>query len=335
MAMSYTDNCTCGELSSNKSPWCGANCFVAVTGASRGFGQAFCIELVKSMSSGEDHAASLNILLMARDVNALRITESKMNASKSSHSTMKLNILVSTSSLDMSNADEKVLREELAPLFRLSLELSHQDTNVSQWIMLVHNAATLGNVQSRTDERFNIQALDTYYRMNLTAPMILTSLFLEHFAPSSQSLHHPVTIVNISSLAAVQPFPCMSDYCVGKAARQMYLKCLCVDRPSIAVFNYSPGPLDTAMFKQILEGHGDEKTRQAFSQMKVNGRIVEPLESARVCVAWLRKQIPISGAETSEENVPKLSHCSIHQSQYSDVWIGSLIDYFDAVREVK
>lgn len=79
--MSSVKDCTCDKLNSFKSPWCDADCFVVITGASRGFGRAFAVELVKSMSSGEDHAASLNVLLMARDVNALRVTESEVSLS--------------------------------------------------------------------------------------------------------------------------------------------------------------------------------------------------------------------------------------------------------------
>lgn len=79
--MSSVNDCTCDKLKSFKSPWCDADCFVVITGASRGFGRAFAVELVKSMSSGEDHAASLNVLLMARDVNALRVTESEVSSS--------------------------------------------------------------------------------------------------------------------------------------------------------------------------------------------------------------------------------------------------------------
>ncbi|CAH8576516.1 unnamed protein product [Heterobilharzia americana] len=326
--MSSTENCVCDELSSTKSPWCNANCYVAITGASRGFGQAFCIELVKSLSSGEDHAASLNILLMARDVNALRVTESEMYASKPNASGMKLIVLVSTSSLDMSNADENVLRKELEPLFNLSSSSSSEHNDGRQWNMLVHNAAILGNIKFRSDERFDVQSLGTYYLMNLTVPMILTSLFLQHFAPVSQSFHQPVTIVNISSLAACKAFPYMSDYCVGKAAREMYFRCLSVDRPSVAVFNYSPGPLHTDMFTQLITDHGDEETRNSLIEMKTNGKIVEPANSARVCIAWLKRQIPIEKSE--KKSIPRLSYCPIHQKEYSDLWIGSRLDYFDA-----
>ncbi|CAH8615951.1 unnamed protein product [Schistosoma rodhaini] len=291
--MSSVEECACNKLNSFKSPWCNADCFVVITGASRGFGRAFAVELVKSMSSGKDHAASLNVLLMARDVNALRITESEMYASLSTNSEMKLTILVSTSSLDMSNANKENLLNDLNPLFQLASSYPIKSNIQCQWNMLVHNAATL-----------------------------------DYFT----SYHQPITIVNISSLAADQPFPCMSDYCISKAARQMYFKCLPIDNPSLAILNYSPGPLNTDMLKELIENHGNLKTRNEFSEMKMNGKIIEPNESARVCIGWLKRQIPIEPSIIN--SIPRLIHCSIHDKDYINVWLGLRLDYYDAVGKV-
>nr|CAX82418.1 Regulator of chromosome condensation, RCC1,domain-containing protein [Schistosoma japonicum] len=331
--MSSMENCTCNKLDSFKSPWCDADCFVVITGASRGFGRAFAVELVKSMSSGEDHAASLNVLIMARDVSALRVTESMMYASLLTTSKMKLTILVSTSSLDMSNANEENLTKELEPLFQLASSYHVKSNRKYQWNLLVHNAATLGNITTKSCEHSNIDELNTYYHVNLTAPIVLTSLFVKYFThTTNQSFHQPITIVNVSSLTAIQPFSCMSDYCTAKAAREMYFKCLAKDSPSLAVLNYSPGPLDTEMFTQLIENNGDTNTRMALNDMKVTGNIIQPNESARVCIGWLRKQIPI---ELSVENsMPKLMHCSVHDKEYSDLWLGTHLDYFDAVGKV-
>ncbi|XP_018646665.1 ankyrin repeat-containing, putative [Schistosoma mansoni] len=326
--MSSVEECACNKLNSFKSPWCNADCFVVITGASRGFGRAFAVELVKSMSSGKDHAASLNVLLMARDVNALRVTESEMYASLSTNSEMKLTILVSTSSLDMSNANKENLLNDLNPLFQLASSYPIKSNIQCQWNMLVHNAATLGNIHSKSYERFNIDALDTYYHTNLTIPILLTSLFVDYFT----SYHQPITIVNISSLAADQPFPCMSDYCISKAARQMYFKCLPIDNPSLAVLNYSPGPLNTNMLKELIENHGNLQTRNEFSEMKMNGKIIEPNESARVCIGWLKRQIPIEPSIIN--SIPRLIHCSIHDKDYLNVWLGLRLDYYDAVGKV-
>ncbi|CAI2731192.1 unnamed protein product [Schistosoma spindalis] len=327
--MSSVTDCTCDKLNSFKSPWCDADCFVVITGASRGFGRAFAVELVKSMSSGEDHAASLNVLLMARDVDALRVTESEMYTSLSINSKMKLTILVSISSLDMCNANKENLLNDLKPLFELHSLYPIKSNQNYQWNMLVHNAATLGNIQLKSYECFDITTLDAYYHANLTAPILLTNLFLNYFLMN----HQPITIVNISSLTAIKPLPYMSNYCISKSAREMYFKCLSIENPSLAILNYSPGPLNTNMLNEILNNHGHLDTRNEFKQMKLNGQIIEPNESARVCIQWLKKQIPIDSS--NRNSIPKLLHCLIHDNKdYTNLWLGLHLDYYDAIQNV-
>ncbi|CAH8530183.1 unnamed protein product [Schistosoma turkestanicum] len=353
MSSMEEEECTCNKLNSFKSPWCDSDCFVVITGASRGFGQAFAVELVKSMSSGEDHAASLNVLLMARDVNGLRVTESKMYAALPNQSKMKLTILVSSSALDMSNANKENLTNELKPLVieltKSQMVTSNSHGQKSQWNLLVHNAATLGNVNLKSNEYFHEETLTTYYHINLIAPILLTNLFLQHFMSAN---HHPrdinnhnqkqsITIVNISSLAAIQPLSYMSNYCVGKSAREMYFKCLSIDQPHLAIMNYSPGPLNTDMLQEIIDNHGDLQIRHRFAhQMK----IIEPSESARVCIGWLRKQIPsceqdVVGCGRQDDDdhaemTPKLIHCTKHDKRFVNLWSGDHLDYFDAVEKV-
>ena len=54
-------------------------------------------------------------------------------------------------------------------------------------------------------------------------------------------------VVNISSLAAVQPVKRWGLYCTGKAGRDMLFKVMAAEDPDIRVLNYAPGPLDTGM----------------------------------------------------------------------------------------
>jgi len=59
---------------------------------------------------------------------------------------------------------------------------------------------------------------DEYFRLNLISVLILNGLFVKNFTKTEK------TVVNISSLCAVQPFPSFSLYCTGKAARDMFFK---------------------------------------------------------------------------------------------------------------
>jgi len=85
-------------------------------------------------------------------------------------------------------------------------------------------------------------------------------------------------IINVSSLAAIQPFKTWGSYCAGKSYREMYHKTLALERPvvkpedwqgpfltPVSILNYSPGPMNTKMQEQIRKSEFCEKgTRDYF-----------------------------------------------------------------------
>ena len=118
---------------------------------------------------------------------------------------------------------------------------------------------------------------------------------------------HPrprATVVNISSLAAQQPFPSWGIYCAGKAARDMYHSVLAAEQSlkwenvestkdsgsgEIRVLNYAPGPLDTKMQEDIREAElRDSKLGTVYTNMKEQNLLVDPLESAEKLLHLLR-----------------------------------------------
>ncbi|TGZ64985.1 hypothetical protein CRM22_006084 [Opisthorchis felineus] len=327
--LSSMSDCSCQREDQIKSPWANSDCNVVVTGASRGFGRAFCLKLTEALTKEPGAARSINMLLMARDLEALNQTKDQVFMSKAPNSPTKVNVLISRPGLDMVNISEPAARAALQPLFDLNpIDQLEKET---QWNLLVHNAATIGGVVLRADERTSVESLEKYYRANLIAPMIITGVFLSHFAPFG-SVHPPLIVVNVSSLAAVETFPLMSDYCVGKAARHMYLKTLSTDRPTVAVYNYSPGPLDTDMFNEMLVGHADPNRRAWAENLKKNGDLLMPEESARVCVSWLRRcHYNCSCDGDGMKLRPESLVCPIHQKQYMDIWTGTHLDYYDAL----
>lgn len=89
--------------------------------------------------------------------------------------------------------------------------------------------------------------------------------------------------MNVSSLAAIQPFESWAVYCAAKAAREMFHRVLAEEQKKITspvknllVLNYAPGPLDTNMQKEIREGLlVDAPTREYFTQLKANDQLVD------------------------------------------------------------
>ncbi|KAL5971109.1 Sepiapterin reductase [Taenia solium] len=323
--------CTCGQSFREAAPWSSANCFVVVTGASRGFGRAFCIQLLREVAEPRSchcpPAVSLTFFLLGRDVNALCETENEIIASIPENGTTSVAVYFDGGEhLDMNTADAVTLSNTLQPIYDAMAKCA--SGNQPQWNLLVNNAGTLGNIKSRADEHLSTVDLESYFRVNLFSQIILTNVFLHHVAPMAEKASHPpTTILTISSLAAVKPLSHMLTYCCGKAARDMHLKCLAIDRPSISTFIYSPGPLLTAMYDQLEKEQGDPKARALFKERREQGLVIQPMESARMCVRWLRRQR--FSLQTGEIQFPARV-CLLHQADYRELWKGQHLDYFEA-----
>lgn len=117
-------------------------------------------------------------------------------------------------------------------------------------IGLVNNAASsgaLGPIES-TDPA----ALLHHAAVNWVAPAWSIGFVLRRTPPQT-----PLRIVNVSSGAAVGPFPGLSDYCASKAALRMSGMVAAAEldsplrpapaRPDTAILSYEPGTVDTAI----------------------------------------------------------------------------------------
>ncbi|XP_020379539.2 sepiapterin reductase [Rhincodon typus] len=129
--------------------------------------------------------------------------------------------------------------------------------------------------------------------LNFTSCMCLTAALLKAF-PKRENFHR--TVVNISSLCAIQPFKSWSLYCSGKAAREMMFKVLAAEEPDVRVLNYAPGPLDTDMQKQARSETADPELRQTFLTMHQEGQLIDCHDSSRKLVNILIRDDFPSGA---------------------------------------
>jgi NAD(P)-dependent dehydrogenase (short-subunit alcohol dehydrogenase family) len=122
--------------------------------------------------------------------------------------------------------------------------------------VLVNNVGTLGEMR-RIDEWSSVEALRAAIDLNVTGVAWLTSLFLRHARALPREPPAPHLLVNVSSLAALEPFATQVLYCTGKAARDMLHAGVAAEHASeadkrrVAVLNYAPGPLDTDMQAEI------------------------------------------------------------------------------------
>ena len=125
-----------------------------------------------------------------------------------------------------------------------------------------------------------------------------------------------VRIVNISSLCAIDPFPTMSLYCAGKAARDMFHAVLAKEQKAKAddeeetdqshqssnsvqfkVLNYAPGACDTEMTDTLADcADLDSGLHTFFSTSRDEKKLIRPEDTAAKLVGLLEKDEFESGS---------------------------------------
>ncbi|XP_043937589.1 sepiapterin reductase [Protopterus annectens] len=152
---------------------------------------------------------------------------------------------------------------------------------------------SLGNVSKFFVEFTSPEEVSNYFAFNVTSALCLTASVLDAF-PKRPGFHR--TIVNLSSLCAIQPFKSWTLYCTGKAARDMMFRILAAEEPDVRVLNYAPGPMETDMMMQACKETGDEESRQAMVNMHQKGQLVDKHVSSKKLVNLLLQDNFESGA---------------------------------------
>lgn len=100
------------------------------------------------------------------------------------------------------------------------------------------STGSLGDITKSFVDFTDPLEVDRYFSFNVSSTLCLTSSLLKIFQgrPGLQRL-----VVNLTSLAAQQPFKSCTLYCAGKAAREMMFKVLAEEEKDVQVLNYSPG----------------------------------------------------------------------------------------------
>uniref|UniRef100_A0A4X1W296 Sepiapterin reductase n=1 Tax=Sus scrofa TaxID=9823 RepID=A0A4X1W296_PIG len=222
-----------------------------VTGASRGFGRTLAQLLAPLLSPGSV------LVLTARNDEALRHLEAELGSERPD-----LRVVRVPADLGA----EAGLQQLLGALRELPRPEGLQR------VLLFNNAASLGDVSKSFVDLTDSAEVNSYWALNLTSMLCLTSSFLKAF-PDSPGLSRMV--VNISSICAVKPFKGWALYCAGKAARDMIYQVLAAEDPSLRVLSYAPGPLDTDMQQIAREASVDPDLRKRLQELKRKGELVD------------------------------------------------------------
>jgi benzil reductase ((S)-benzoin forming) len=114
-------------------------------------------------------------------------------------------------------------------------KLSGVVSNLNE-VIFINNAATVGEIKivSKLDPQNIINSIN----VNFVSPVILINFFCR--------IAKFVTIINVTSGAAIRPIDSMSLYCSTKCAIKSFLDVVAI-QSNVAVINIDPGIMDTHM----------------------------------------------------------------------------------------
>jgi len=247
--------------------WNEGKTFLVVTGASKGLGKAFATALSSNLSEGS------TVYLTARTEEALIETQNNISA-------INGKIDVKYFIIDQENA-EKV---SYVNMFK------NIKSDNYEFAIIVHNAGSIGKQGQMVRDYDDKDELINYYKLNLFSVAILNSVFMKTFSQVRK------IVINISSLAALQPFVTWGNYCAGKAARDALFGVLALEENEsedssiigCKVLNYAPGPVHTAMIDNVIQDQNvHQGVKESFCSMIANKTILKPEQSAEKLVQIL------------------------------------------------
>jgi NAD(P)-dependent dehydrogenase (short-subunit alcohol dehydrogenase family) len=114
--------------------------------------------------------------------------------------------------------------------------------------LLVNNAGILGPSPQPALSDYPIDALREVFEVNLHAPLALTQLLLPGLRKRGGA------VLNITSDAAVEPYPGWGGYGAAKAALEQASNVLAAEEPDVRVWWADPGDLRTRMHQEAYPG---------------------------------------------------------------------------------
>lgn len=141
-----------------------------------------------------------------------------------------------------------------------------------------------GIITSGSIEETSNQALEHMLQINLVAPFALTRELLPQLRRAEDA-----SIVNISSVSGLRPYPNLSSYCISKAALDQMTRCMAIELApeKIRVNAINPGVVVSQLHRR---GGMDEAEYEAFlergAQTHPIGRVGQVDEIAKL-IAYL------------------------------------------------
>lgn len=114
--------------------------------------------------------------------------------------------------------------------------------------LLVNNASVLGPSPQPQLAVYPLEVLEQVYAVNTVAPLALFQLLLPQLARRGGR------VVNVSSDAAVEPYPGWGGYGSAKAALDRITAVLAIECPQLRIYSFDPGDMATDLHQQAFPG---------------------------------------------------------------------------------
>lgn len=227
-------NCPTKMPASAEQPFWGQKTFCVVTGASQGIGRRFAIEFGRKFGEGSV------LLLLARSAQGLQETRDRVIEANPG-------VSVVCTPVDLVKGNASLYQSFLLN----ALSETSSAPGDFQLAVIVHNAGSLGDIGPGVAEHNDADQWSEFLALNITSTAVLNSEFLKVLTSQVipfTLLHNLVSaieynfciflqvfpggagpsrsVINITSLCAIKPIASMGQYCVGKAAREMFFQVL-------------------------------------------------------------------------------------------------------------
>ncbi|KAL4002610.1 short chain dehydrogenase family protein [Acanthocheilonema viteae] len=243
-----------------------------ITGASRGIGRETVLQLSKIVAKGSA------FLITAR-------TATKLDELKDEIKCSVEGIDIHVLACDAEKLNSGKILELQGALSSLIANSRRYDV-----LLLVHNAGTVGDVTRRGVEISSSDDWHNYLQINFVSMILINNSVLSTIPEQVAPIRY---ILNVTSLLAIKAFPSMTQYSVGKAAREAFFRALAVEERNLRILNYSPGPVQTDMHDEIAKKSYDEDMRRSFqaraNSTEVNKRTLSPKETVEKMLSILEK----------------------------------------------
>ena len=115
-------------------------------------------------------------------------------------------------------------------------------------VLLVNNASDLGTSPLPALARYPIEALRRVYETDVVAPLALIQLLVPRLRAAGG------IVLNVSSDAAVEPYPGWGGYGSAKAALDQLSAVLAAEEPDLRVYAVDPGDMRTDLHQAAFPG---------------------------------------------------------------------------------